>query len=65
MTAVGPPDWPITALPERRSGTERYSLVAKAGRMPNHSCAGNLSPAVPSRDAAETNAFGSMGECDA
>src|SRR5687768_9981620 len=22
MTAVGPPDWPITALPETRSGTE-------------------------------------------
>src|SRR6185503_3930195 len=22
MTAVGPPDWPITALPERSSGTD-------------------------------------------
>ena len=29
MTAVGPPDWPITALPERRSGTLSPLFVAR------------------------------------
>src|SRR3990170_5823479 len=34
MTAVGPPDWPMTALPETRSATERPSSLRWPGECP-------------------------------
>jgi hypothetical protein len=33
MTAVGPPDWPMTALPETRSGTV-HSFICGAHHAP-------------------------------
>src|SRR4051794_8612638 len=47
ITAVGPPDWPIAALPDSRSDTKSHPCCVVAGTMPGASCAGKLGRALP------------------